>query len=313
MSTDPELTRIVRSWLEDGVNVLPDRVLDDVLAELPVTPQRRVTWWPARRLIDMNSNLRLAGVAAAVLVIVVIAAIGLGLMRPQNVAGPGQSPSPNPTPTSLITPTPTATPEPTPAPVTLTTADVSTPSRGEPQSPGRYRVDTPFDLPFEITFVTDWVLTGLQPGMANVAKGYRPDAAFLNVLLIDDVYVDTCNPDAGTVGAPHTVDGLVDALTHVPLWEAGPVTDVQQGSYSGKHFVLTPPGAAYNDCNGGLPVLASFIGQPEPPGTNSTIIATMTVLDVDGTPVLIWQETSADTSAAAASEVDRTATSISFD
>ena len=31
MSTDREVTRIVQSWLEEGVNALPDRVLDSVL------------------------------------------------------------------------------------------------------------------------------------------------------------------------------------------------------------------------------------------------------------------------------------------
>jgi hypothetical protein len=41
MSSDRELTHIVRSWLDEGVTVLPDRVLDDVLAQLPVTSQRR--------------------------------------------------------------------------------------------------------------------------------------------------------------------------------------------------------------------------------------------------------------------------------
>jgi hypothetical protein len=31
MSTDRDTTRIVRSWLEEGVAALPDRVLDTVL------------------------------------------------------------------------------------------------------------------------------------------------------------------------------------------------------------------------------------------------------------------------------------------
>jgi hypothetical protein len=55
MSSDRELTRIVRSWLEDGVNALPDRVLDDVLVQLPVTSQRR-PWWRAWRKNLMNST-----------------------------------------------------------------------------------------------------------------------------------------------------------------------------------------------------------------------------------------------------------------
>ena len=88
MSSDRELTRIVQSWLEDGVNVLPDRVLDDVLAQVPVTPQRRVTWWPARRVIDMSNTVRWVGAAAAVLVLVVIVGFGTGFFGPRGVAGP---------------------------------------------------------------------------------------------------------------------------------------------------------------------------------------------------------------------------------
>ena len=48
MSTERDVTRIVRSWLEEGVTTLPDRVLDTVLDQIPATRQRRA-WWPARR------------------------------------------------------------------------------------------------------------------------------------------------------------------------------------------------------------------------------------------------------------------------
>ena len=67
MSTDRDVTRIVRSWLEEGVTALPDRVLDAVLDQLPATPQRRAPW-PARRLRDMNILLVLPRAAAAVAV-----------------------------------------------------------------------------------------------------------------------------------------------------------------------------------------------------------------------------------------------------
>ena len=59
MSTDRDVTRIVRSWLEVGVTALPDRVLDNVLDQLPATPQRRAPW-PAWRLTRMNMPARIA-------------------------------------------------------------------------------------------------------------------------------------------------------------------------------------------------------------------------------------------------------------
>ncbi len=58
MSADRDADRIVRSWLEEGVTTLPDRVLDAVLDQVPATPQRRFTWWPARRLHHMNSIVK---------------------------------------------------------------------------------------------------------------------------------------------------------------------------------------------------------------------------------------------------------------
>ena len=108
MSTDRDTTRIVRSWLEEGVTALPDRVLDAVLDQLPATSQRR-PWWPARRFREMNNALKLAIAAAAV---VVVALVGINLMPGSGViGGPGPSPTPNPTPTL----SPTQAPSPSPA------------------------------------------------------------------------------------------------------------------------------------------------------------------------------------------------------
>ena len=71
MSTERDVTRIVRSWLEEGVTALPDRVLDAVLDQVPATHQRRA-WWPARRLREMNTPLRIAVAAVAVVAVAAI-------------------------------------------------------------------------------------------------------------------------------------------------------------------------------------------------------------------------------------------------
>ena len=41
MTTNKEMERIVRSWLEPGLTTMTDDVLDPVLDQLPATPQRR--------------------------------------------------------------------------------------------------------------------------------------------------------------------------------------------------------------------------------------------------------------------------------
>ena len=98
MNSDPEVARIVRSWLENGVTTLPDRVLDGVLDVLPQTPQRRS--WPPRRVSDMNTYAKLAIAAAAV---VIVAVVGINLLPGSGGAGGGGlavSPSPPPSPST---------------------------------------------------------------------------------------------------------------------------------------------------------------------------------------------------------------------
>ncbi|MDP9244616.1 MAG: hypothetical protein M3O77_06005 [Chloroflexota bacterium] len=98
MSTDRDTTRIVRSWLEEGVTALPDRVLDTVLDQVPATPQRRPTWSP-RRFAPMNRLFLTASAAAAVLVVVII---GYNLLPRTGGVGtqPTVAPSPSSSPTS---------------------------------------------------------------------------------------------------------------------------------------------------------------------------------------------------------------------
>jgi hypothetical protein len=102
MSTDRDITRIVRSWLDEGVTVLPDRVLDAVLDQVPSTPQRRA-WWPARRLPTLNTYARFGLVAAAALLAGVV---GIGIYR-NSVGGPAvpthsSTPSSSPSPDLIV-------------------------------------------------------------------------------------------------------------------------------------------------------------------------------------------------------------------
>jgi hypothetical protein len=91
MSTDRDVERIVRSWMDEGVTQLPDRVLDLVLDQLPATPQRRASWL-ARRTPTMNTYTRLGFLAAAV---VLAAVVGIGLYARSGVGGPPSTPNPS--------------------------------------------------------------------------------------------------------------------------------------------------------------------------------------------------------------------------
>jgi hypothetical protein len=98
VSTERDVTRIVRSWLDEGVTQLPDRVLDAVLDQLPATPQRRADWL-ARRFPRMNTFVRIAAAAAAV---ILVAIVGIKLLPLGGVGGPGVSPTPTASETALV-------------------------------------------------------------------------------------------------------------------------------------------------------------------------------------------------------------------
>jgi hypothetical protein len=118
VTSDAELTWLVREWLHDGPTELPDRVLSTVLAQVPATPRRdsplrRLAWRPLSALDPKRA-------AVAVLV------VGLGMLGLAGLSGRFSgpdaahvAPSPSVRPTFGPSPHPAPTPEipvpPTPA------------------------------------------------------------------------------------------------------------------------------------------------------------------------------------------------------
>ena len=114
MTTERDTTRIVRSWLRTDEHESAGRVLDNVLAVLDATPQRRRPLLPAWRIAPMNTYAKLAIAAAAV---VVVAVVGYNLL-PGSGPGPGGLPTPSPTSTA---PEVTAPPFPSQGPLSIGT------------------------------------------------------------------------------------------------------------------------------------------------------------------------------------------------
>ena len=131
MTTNKEMERIVRSWLEPGLTTLTDDVLDPVLDQLPATPQRRR--WSARRIAHMSAFAKFAMAAAAV---VVVAIVGYNLLGPPGTSQVGGvPPSPN------ASTSPSVAPSGSPAPIAPTSGTID---------PGRYRWTSPGG---DVTFV----------------------------------------------------------------------------------------------------------------------------------------------------------------
>jgi hypothetical protein len=268
MSADRDVTGIVRSWLDEGVTALPDRVLDAVLDQVPATPQRRATWWPARRFPPMSNTIRI-GVAAAV---VVIAAI-IGFNYVNSNVGSGE-PTPIPSSTAIPTATPVAIPP--------------LPPWGAPAlDPGRYTVVVPGSTVTAALTVGD----GWTPGGFYLMN--PPDfTKQVSFWTVENVYEDLCDP--GSLPDPAigpTVDDLVAALDAQANTYMSPAVDVEVGGFAGKRVTMAEdfPAVPSDLCSQiASEPLAYFVipggGQaPEAEGD----IDTFWIIDVDGQRVVI--------------------------
>jgi hypothetical protein len=296
MSSDRDTTRVVRSWLEEGVTSLPDRVLDDVLDRLPTTPQRR-SWWPARRFAEMNNFAKLALAAAAV---AVIAVVGLNLLPASG--GLGGDPTASPTPSTTQTPIPSPT-------------LAALPNAGE-IAIGRYALRQG-GIPFTLEVPTSgWV--GQGGGSMNKGSFLSPAGATLGTIAsgMDGVYSDPCAQVPDTTIGPSAAD-LAAAVAAIPGLDTTGPTEVTVGGLPAKMIVITVPddiGCAPDDfflwyddgaCAGHdpCPRWASQLGQT----------LRVWVVDVDGERVWVEAETYAGATPEIEQEIQRIIDSIQFE
>lgn len=252
MSTDRDVTRIVRSWLEEGATRLPDRVLDNVFDQLPAIPQRRA-WWPARRLREMNNFAKFAIVAAAV---VVVAFVGLRFLTPDGNLGGLPSESPVTSSSGPVTSSPGSAPSPNGSPIPL---------HGGPLDPGTYLIGP--DLTDHWMECPEQPITGCSNTMRlmfTVPDGWAgvmgsiwleqeengpPAGAGMLFTRGGWLRSDPCVPtavdeiDGAPVDIPvgPTVDDFATALADHPLLDTTQPEHVILAGYSGKYVDLQVP------------------------------------------------------------------------
>jgi hypothetical protein len=203
--------------MDEGVNVLPDRVLDAVLDQVPATPQRRAGWL-ARRFPIMNSNTFRFAVAVAA--VIVVAFIGIRFLP-----GIGSFGGP---------PAATATPIPTPVP--LLKGQVPLPA-------GRYRLDP--SLPMNVTVQVPagwsgdtWVVVGPNGNAA-------PNGMAIRFYVAQDLYANPLSPNDGVMSPAvgPSVDDLVNAMVNHPDWTTTGPTAITIDGFAGKVVHVTLPAA----------------------------------------------------------------------
>jgi hypothetical protein len=298
MGTERDVTRIVRSWLRTDEHESADHVLDNVLSLLDATPQRR-SWWPARRIADMNTIAKLAIAAAAV---VVVAVIGINLLPASGRVGGGPAVSPSPS----VTPVPSQSPR----------AATAFPNSGE-LAIGRHSMIRE-GVAFSINVAAPgWVS---QQGFEFIKgpEGAPDGASFIFWAPTPvNVYADPCAHKPLTPAAGPGIASLASAVSSIPGTKlvSGP-SDVTVGGHPATRTVITIPEDV--DCAAGPGGFLLWYDPRMAVGTGrwpTVLPSTMSVwiVDVDGKIVWIDGETYKGSSPTLLREMQQMIDSIAFE
>ena len=295
MSTDRDTARIVRSWLSEDGSEDASHILGSVLDVLDTTPQRRATWWPARRTTSMN-KLVVIGLGAAAVIVALL--IGSRLIGPptSSVGGPPVEPTPNPTPSAVV---PTATPQPSVAQPSAEASDLD-------EGPHALMRGTGFEVGITVTIPAPGWFADSQGGILTKSDtgADPPDGSGLIVFPEGgEWYVpsDPCSWSSTLPDTPATtVAELATWLTAQGNRGAWSVpTDVTLAGYAGVSlYTQVPDDAVFEDCDG-----AQFCMLVRDPGSRSGgcwrfhqgpgQIDKLWIVDVNGTSVIFdaaWYE-----------------------
>ncbi|HSK92495.1 MAG TPA: hypothetical protein VLA76_00390 [Candidatus Angelobacter sp.] len=214
MSIDPETTRIVRTWLDEGVTQLPDRVLDGVLDELVATPQVR-----ARPRLPRSIGLL---IAATILLAVLGGALTLGTRIGEANRHPTPTQSAAPSVRSLM------------------------PLPSGPMEAGPYSVDAafPVHIGFEIPegwskVLSDPDLIVIERRTAGLAVG--PGGGIqLGFSMVENLFADPCALEEPMLEPPigPSVDDLAEAFARIPAYEASTPVPVSVDGHPGLSMEL---------------------------------------------------------------------------
>lgn len=233
-TTDRDVSRAIRSWLHEDRHEDASRLAGAVLDQVEATPQRRSTWWPARRTPIMTKFVTIGLAAAAVVVFVFIGAQLFGSPT-ADVGGPSD---PTATPqASVADPTPDPPPSSTPwtgipqGPFVVTGAGDPVQITIDIQSPG-WSPLAEFDA---VTKDDDGLNSPDTVGGALMAWSWPAGTEFL-------VYEDPCRWLTTIPETPATTpEEIAAAFTAQAETDATEPIDISVGGYAGKAVTVHVP------------------------------------------------------------------------
>ena len=263
MTTDPRMTRFVQTWLEEGVNDLPDHVLNDVVAKVPSIQQRR----PLRRRLLPTGRVAFRFAAATVAVVGVAAtAVLIGNFRPNGSFG-------------------------TVAPTASASSSYVPPMPG-PLAPGTLVISDPFPVHLEMTLSDGWMLApdGVTSDAVVIYKHSLTSPGGFRFVFATPTqfYNDRCDPTAGTFEAAPSVADFTDQLYDQQRpGVIGTPSSTELAGYSAERLQIVSIGYGDDANLGCMGALNRWVSSQELPYSATGQQDTYWVLDVDGTRVVI--------------------------
>ena len=275
--TRPDTDEVVRAWLEEGVTVIPDRIIDGVLDQLPAVPQRGWERHWTRRLRRRAPVM--FGAAAGLLLIVV----GLVLVFRSEVGE-----------------------EPAPAWRRFPTQPV------ESFAAGPYLIGDPFPVRIGLTVPEGWNTGGLRSTLAQIGSS----GGGLSFTVVEGVYADPCHLEAGLVGPPvgPSADDLASVLAALPGVEVtGPTDTIVDGHRAVTMTLTAPPSiASCTAPDDGGPKFRIW-GAPEWHWLDANERNRIWIVEVSGTRLVISAEEIPDASPGFLAELNEAIASIDLE
>ena len=260
MTTPPTTDLLIKSYLADGPDELPDRSFEAVREVIDHTRQRPA--FGGWRIPRTSASARLVATSALVL----IAFVGLNLL-----GTPTDRASPMPTPS----PTPTATPRPTPLPTPI---EVGSPDAGLTIEPGTFEMDG-FPVRATVDLPAGWF--ECSPSVVEQAVCLAEFNSAVGLMIIDSVVADPCGATGEGPPLGPTVDDLAEAIAGLPGFEATVPVDVTVDGHPGKELTVTAP-TPDTSCS-----LLTWTGPLRTTGVGAGEVNRVRIVDVDGVRVLI--------------------------